>query len=107
MSLDVYLEDDAGNQLYWRNITHNLGAMAREAGIYACLWRPEENGITRAKQIIEPLAAGVALLVTEKARFEQFNAPNGWGMWEHFLPFCADYLQACRDHPEARVKVSV
>jgi len=107
MSLDVYLEDAAGNKLYCRNITHNLGVMANEAGIYACLWRPDENGITHAKQVIEPLAAGVALLATEKARFEQFNAPNGWGMWEHFLPFCADYLQACRDHPEALVKVSV
>lgn len=107
MSLDVYLEDENGEELYSRNITHNLGKMAVAAGIYKCLWRPEENGITHAKQIIEPLAAGVALLATEKARFEEFNSPNGWGMWEHFLPFCADYLQACRDFPDARVKVSV
>ena len=106
MSLDVYLNDEAGNKLYWRNITHNLGKMAEEAGIYKHLWRPDEHGITHARQLIEPLTAGVALLSTQKARFEAFNSPNGWGMWEHFLPFCADYLQACRDHPDALVRVS-
>ena len=106
MSLDVYLENEAGEELYSRNITHNLGRMAGEAGIYECLWRPDEHGITHARQIIDPLAAGVALLATQKARFETFNAANGWGLWEHFLPFCADYLQACRDNPDALVKVS-
>lgn len=105
MSLDVYLDKD-GEQVYWANITHNLGKMATEAGIYECLWRPDEHGITKAAQIIEPLSAGVALLATQKARFEAFNAPNGWGTWEHFLPFCAKYLQACRDHPDADVSVS-
>jgi hypothetical protein len=106
MSLDVYLTDEAGDGLYSANITHNLGKMAEEAGIYDCLWRPEEHGITHARQIIEPLASGLAKLATEKARFEQFNAPNGWGLWEHFVPFCARYLQACRDNPDARVHVS-
>jgi hypothetical protein len=104
MSLDVYLEDETGAKVYSRNITHNLGKMAQAAGIYECVWRPDDNGITHARQIIKPLAAGVALLATEKARFEAFNSPNGWGMWEHFLPFCADYLQACRDHPDALVR---
>ena len=105
MSLDVYLTKN-GNELYSRNITHNLGVMAREAGIYQCLWRPEEVGLTLAGQLVEPLTKGVLLLATEKARFEKFNAPNGWGLWEHFLPFCADYLQACKDYPDATVNVS-
>ena len=106
MSLDVYLTDEAGNEVYSRNITHNLGKMACEAGVYECLWRPEENGITRARQIVEPLSAGVVLLATQKAHFEEFNAENGWGLWEHFLQFCADYLQACKDSPDALVKAS-
>lgn len=106
MSLDVYLTDAHGNEVYSANITHNLNKMAGAAGIYECLWRPDEHGITHARQIIEPLAAGLARLVTEKARFEQFNAPNGWGLWKHFVPWCADYLQACRDNPDALVRVS-
>lgn len=71
-----------------------------------CLWRPDENGITHARQIIEPLATGVALLATQKRRFEEFNSLNGYGMWEHFVPFCMSYLQACRDYPDALVQVS-
>ncbi len=106
MSLDVMLDDEAGNELYSANITHNLGKMAAEAGIYDCLWRPDEHGITHARQIIEPLGKGLALLVTHQARFEAFNASNGWGLWKHFVPFCASYLQACRDHPDALVSVS-
>ena len=106
MSLDVDLKAADGECVYSSNITHNLGRMAKEAGIYECLWRPDEHGITHARQIIEPLSRGVALLATEKDRFEAFNAPNGWGMWEHFLPFCADYLQACKSYPDALVSVS-
>jgi len=33
MSLDVYLENEAGEELYSRNITHNLGKMACAAGL--------------------------------------------------------------------------
>ncbi len=106
MSLDVTLRDEAGDELYSGNITHNLGKMAQEAGIYKCLWRPEELGITHAKQMIDILEKGVALLATEKSRFEKLNSPNGWGLWVHFLPFCMDYLQACRNNPEAQVEVS-
>lgn len=105
MSLDVSLvENDLC--VYDANITHNLTRMADKAGIYEFLWRPEDIGITHAKQLIEPLTDGVTLLATEKARFEAFNSPNGWGTWEHFLLFCARYLQACKDYPEALVQVS-
>ena len=106
MSLDVYLKNDGGETLYSRNITHNLNMMAKEAGIYECLWRPDEHGMTHAHHIVDPLRAGLAQLVTHKRLFEEFNSPNGWGLWEHFVPFCADYLQACRDHPDALVEVS-
>lgn len=106
MSLDVMLIGAEGKCLYEANITHNLSGMAKEAGVYDCLWRPDENGISRASQIIEPLTAGLARLATEKARFEQFNAPNGWGLWKNFVPWCADYLQACKDFPDASVEVS-
>ena len=106
MSLDVMLFNDDGKEIYSRNITHNLNKMAEEAGIYKCLWRPDENGITHAHQIIEPLEKGLSLMATNKARFEAFNSPNGWGMYENFIPFCPDYLQACRDNPNATVQVS-
>lgn len=108
MSLDVYLNDGSpdGEELYGANITHNLGRMASEAGIYQALWRPEEQGWTRAEDLIDRLTAGLSLLVSERERFEAFNASNGWGLYEHFIPFVAGYLRACREHPQAFVSAS-
>ena len=102
MSLDVHLSE----RVYSANITHNLGKMAQEAGIYQALWRPEEEYYTTASDLIEPLTKGLALLVSDPERFKAFDSPNGWGMYEHFVPFVAKYLEACVMHPESRVDVS-
>lgn len=118
MSLDVYLRvpelvecPECGHKTkkeesYSANITHNLGNMADEAGIYKHLWRPEEIGITKAHQLIEPLKAGVALMKSDPPRFEKHNAPNGWGLYEHFVPFVERYLEACQNSPNADVSVT-
>lgn len=106
MSLDVYLLKMRPATIYEANITHNLGKMAVAAGIYGHLWRPDENGITKAGQLIEPLRAGLALLESDPDRFEKFNSPNGWGMYAHFVPFVEKYLRACEDEPDADVRVS-
>jgi len=105
MSLSVYLEDENLEELYWRNITHNLGKMARTAGLYECLWRPDEIGITTAHQLIEPISKGIAFLAMHRRICEQDNPPNGWGNWESLYDFCCDYLKACTEHPSATVRV--
>lgn len=94
------------NTHYSANITHNLGGMAEAAGIYTALWRPDEIGISKASQLIKPLKAGLALLRADPQRFEVHNAPNGWGMYKHFVPFVAEYLAACEEYPDAEVSVS-
>ena len=119
MSLDVYLmkdevdvvveklqgiEDD--RDIYSANITHNLNTMAEAAGIYKHLWRPDEIGITHAHQLVEPLKVGLGLLENDPVKFKKFNAPNGWGMYEHFVPFVRKYLEACEQNPYAKVEVS-
>ncbi len=124
MSLDVYLNGkekevvcvcyECGDEhkrlekvcYYNANITHNLNKMADEAGIYQHLWRPEEIGITKAGQLIEPLEKGLALMKSDPERFKKFNAPNGWGLYEHFIPWIENYLSACKEYPEADVGVS-
>jgi hypothetical protein len=92
-------------EVYSANITHNLGEMAQAAGIYRILWRPDEIGITKAAELIEPLTEGLARLKADPDHFEQFNAPNGWGLYKHFVPFVEGYLEACKEHPEADVSV--
>lgn len=96
----------AHDEVYSANITHNLGGMAREAGIYQHLWRPEEIGVTKAKQLIEPLAQGLTLLKSDPERFKKHNPPNGWGSYDRFIPWIEEYLAACIMNPDADVEVS-
>jgi hypothetical protein len=93
-------------EVYWRNITHNLGPMAKESGIYQHLWRPEELGITTAQELIEPLTEGLAKLKADPDHYSEFNAANGWGLYEHFVPFVESYLEACKENPDAKIEVS-
>lgn len=97
----ICLDDD----YYSSNITHNLNTMADEAGIYKALWRPEEIGITKASQLIPLLENGLARLKADPDHFRKFNAPNGWGKYEHLVKFVEDYLRACKEYPDAVVKV--
>lgn len=85
------------------NITHNLNKMANDADIYLHLWRPEELGITKAKELIKPLEKGLKLLKSDPERFKKFNALNGWGLYEHFVPWVEDYLNACKENPDTLV----
>lgn len=110
-------------EYYSANITHNLGKMADKAGIYEALWRPyrlkkeyvptedydvemlfERMSITYAKELIEILEKGLKDLKKRPKYFEKFNASNGWGMYEHFVPFVEKYLEACKEYPEAIVE---
>jgi hypothetical protein len=106
MSLDFYLERVQLTTVFDRNITHNLTKMASEAGIYYALWRPDEKGYQKAAQIVPILKKGLTLLESDPERFEKFNSKNGWGMYEHFIPFVKAVLEACEEYPDADIRVS-
>lgn len=91
--------------VYTANITHNLNRMAKEAGIYEYLWRPDEIGITKAKDLIEPLSKGLYALGINPERYKRLNPSNGWGTYEGLVEFVANYLHACQQYPEATVSV--
>src|SRR5947209_3501591 len=97
----VTLEEIETNEVYSGNITHNLGEMAEKAGIYYALWRPEEKGWKQAKDIILVLEKGLKKLKSKPEYFEKFNAPNVWGTYKHFVPFVEEYLNACKEYPDA------
>lgn len=104
MSLDVYLNcDKCGAQCFEANITHNLTRMADAAGIYQHLWRPEELGISKAGELIEPLQQGLQLLVSDPARFKKFDPENGWGDYHGLVRFVTNYLEACRKAPDSDI----
>jgi hypothetical protein len=106
MSLDVYLTATVPTTVFDTNITHNLGTMAEEAGIYYHLWRPEEIGIRKAVQLIDPLKEALILMKSDPERFKRHDSPNGWGLYENFIPWIEKYLNACKQYPEADIGVS-
>lgn len=115
------------------NITHNLGKMADAAGIYEACWRPfmlkltaeereeyerlealgdytasgkieeQAEARVRARDLVTPLRVGLALMRSDPERFRKHDAPNGWGLYEHFEPWVAKYLDACIAMPNATV----
>lgn len=104
MSLDVYLEVTAC-PFSW-NITHNLSHMAEAAGLYGVLWRPEENGIECARDLIKPLSEGLRLLRSDEERFKKMNPVNAWGSYEGLVNFVARYLDACVLYPDSKPRAS-
>ena len=110
--------------LYRSNITHNLNRMADEAGLYKALWRPyqlkegynipeddhdaeykfEEANPVRAYEIIPIIEKGLEDIKARPKHYEKFNSSNGWGMYEHFVPFIEEYLKALKEYPEAFVE---
>lgn len=113
-------------QVYWANITHNLNTMADKAGIYEALWRPhrlkegynipdkeheaewkfEDENIVLAKEIAPIIEKGLADMKARPEYYEQFNASNGWGLYENFVLWIEKYLEACNEYPDAIVSVS-
>jgi predicted ribosome quality control (RQC) complex YloA/Tae2 family protein len=95
------------NELYHDNITHNLGKMAAKADLYLVLWRPEDLEYRKAADLIKPLEDGLAELQSNPDYYKQFNPENGWGDYEQLVQFVADYLEACRQWPDATLEVSI
>ena len=121
MSLDVYLKSkapirkecyhcgsfyDEYEELYWANITHNLATMADRVGIHDALWNPEEIGITDAKDLIPILEKGLKKLKSAPDFYKQYNAGNGWGTVDDFIPWIERYIEACKNYPDSVISVS-
>jgi hypothetical protein len=104
MSLDFVLKKTQPTVVFDANITHNLTRMADAAGIYWCLWRPDEIGITKAHQMIPLLTEGLQKLIEDPETFRQYDAANGWGKYENFVPFVKRVLTGCIEHPDADVE---
>lgn len=102
----VTCKNDERKHCYSRNITHNLGTMADFAGIYDCIWRPDEHGLTTAATLIDPLTIGFQMLLADPDKFKKHNPKNGWGDYDGLVLFVADYLEACKANPDATIRVS-
>ena len=98
------------SDLYNANITHNLNTMAKEAGIYNALWRPDElkpvEYPTKAKHLVSCIEKGLKDMKKRPSYYKQFNSSNDWGLYKDFIPWIEQYLEALKQYPEALVNVS-
>lgn len=111
-------------ELFCANITHNLGKMADAAGIYEALWRPymlhkdykhfdiydeeyefEQSVTIYAKDIVDIVEKGLKKMKNKPEYYAKFNSPNGWGLYENFVPWIERYLAALKEYPESIVEV--
>lgn len=112
MSLDVDLMVIQPVSVFSLNITHNLGAMAREVQLsngktlYDVLWRPDENDYYTAEDISELLDEGWNILLSDPEKYKKFNPENGWGEYDGLCNFVYEYRNACWDRPSAELRVS-
>lgn len=117
MSLDIYFTEkktcpncchilNDGEEVFCKNITHNLSKMATEAGFGEQLWHPERTDIVYASQLGFHIEKGIAELESNPEKYRQFIASNGWGTYEEFVPWLKELLQACKDYPDAVVSTS-
>jgi len=97
---------EVDEELFTANITHNLTEMADKAGIYKALWRPEEIGCKKAKDVVPIIEKGLKDLKARPDYFKKYNSPNGWGMYKDFVPFVQEYLNACKENPDADIRIS-
>ncbi len=121
--VEIDYEDD---YVFDQNITHNLGKMASEAGLYEALWRPhrlkkgydipeddhnaewefEDANHSQAFEIIPILKKGIKKMKSNPEYFKKFNPENGWGTYEGLLSFAEKYLEACKEYPNSFISVS-
>ena len=97
LSLEVFTANDGG-EFYW---------ISEWAGIYEVLWEPEESGVERAVQLIEPLKNALTRLRSNPEKFRSMNVlfPGRWDTYCEFVPWVEAYLQACEKWPQAKVSV--
>jgi len=106
--LRQFLADEADNDdddavelikdLFHDNMTANVCPMWKKAGIIDVLYVDADCS---AASMIEPLEAGLSIMLADKEGFEKLNPKNGWGSYKTAVRFLKDLITACKEYPEA------
>lgn len=86
-----------------KNITHNLGQMWKEAGIYDALYMSEGK---KAEEILPVLKEGLNKMIDDPIKYKAFDAPNGWGEYRDALPWLTELIAEIREYPDGIISIS-
>ena len=103
MSLDISLFEKIEAEVVNKNITHNLGPMWKEAGIYEALYESEGK---KAKEVLPILKKGLLKMIEDPEHYRKFDSPNGWGLYENAVPWLFNLIEQFEKHPEGIIRIS-
>lgn len=84
------------------NMTSNLRAMFVDFGAY-----PKDFNGKTGQEVAQQIHDALKRIVDAPlATLEGYNAPNGWGKWEHGLKFLMEIRDAGDAYPEAIVEAT-
>ena len=105
-SCDLGGEKPLEIKVFTISITANLTGMAQAAGLYHCLWKPDEIHVNLAFDAIESLRAGLMRLKTSQKLYEQYDPPSGYGDYDNLMNVVEEYLKACLAYPNTFIRIS-
>jgi len=95
MSLDFYIIENDEDELFWKNITHNLTPMWHKAEVFDALYNSDGK---RPKEIIETLRTGLLKMQQEPAEYRKLESPNKWGNYQSAVCFLTEVIDACQQY---------
>lgn len=84
------------------NITHNLGRIASELGVYEMLWK--NDGTKKCSEQIDQLIEAKDKLSSNIEYYHQFNSSNGWGTADNFEDFLGQVIYEMKLNPNAYIE---
>ena len=102
MSLDIWLEVVKPCEIHSQNITHNLNKMWMKAGCYDALYNSAGK---KAKKILPILKKAIDKMKKNPKAYKKLDSPNGWGTFEHALPWLEEFYEACGLNPDAIIGI--
>jgi len=103
---------DVEPTVWWENITHNLGTMAKNVpvsrentSLYNLLWKPGEAGFSKVTgEYISLVKEGLEYLRNHELELSEFNPANHWGSYSGLLDFTRSlvfFLQNIKDYDKS------
>ena len=102
MSLDIWLTAVRPTQVFDANITHNVSAMWRKAGIHDALYESKDK---TAAEVLPELRTGLMLMRDDPDGFRALNPPNGWGDYDSALKWLETLIAAFEECPDGVIGV--
>jgi hypothetical protein len=98
MSLDINLQAVRTVNVFYLNVPTCYKPIAEKVGIQTYIWKPEELGISKAEQLINPLRIGLQLLESVPGRVGVAQETL-----DDFVECVRKYLAACEQNPDAEI----